>query len=199
MAKQILVIHGGDAFEKYEDYLNYLKQKEASLDRIKFRDWKRNLGDVLGSEYEVLSPQMPNAQNARYLEWKIWFEKLTPLLNDAVILVGHSLGGIFLAKYLSENQYPKKVTATYLVAAPYNTENDHPLVDFIISDNLSNFQNQSGKVFIYHSQDDVVVPFSNLVSYQKALPRAHVRIFQNKQHFNQAEFPEIIKDIKSLN
>jgi predicted alpha/beta hydrolase family esterase len=198
MPKQILVIHGGDAFEKYEDYLNYLKQREVTLDRVKSKDWKRNLGEVLGPEYEVLLPQMPNAQNARYLEWKIWFEKLIPLLNDSVIFVGHSLGGIFLAKYFSENEYPKQVLATYLVAAPYNTENDHPLVDFVISDNLLDFEKQSGEIFIYHSKDDVVVPFSNFSSYQKALPKAHTRIFENKQHFNQAEFPEIVHDIKSI-
>ena len=46
--------------------------------------------------------------NARYEEWKIWFERMIPFLNDNVILVGHSLGGIFFVKYLSENLLPIK-------------------------------------------------------------------------------------------
>lgn len=125
--KQLLVIHGGDAFETYDDYLKYLKTREISLERLKSNGWKKNLSDILGEEYDVLLPQMPNSQNARYLEWKIWFERLIPLLNETVVLVGHSLGGIFLAKYLSENDFPKQVKATFLIAAPYNTATQHPL------------------------------------------------------------------------
>ena len=152
MKKQIVVIHGGDAFDTYGEYLSYLKNKEVSLERIQFKDWKRNLSDDLGVEAQVLTPQMPNSQNARYLEWKIWFEKIISLLGENVIFVGHSLGGIFLAKYLSENNYQKIIKAVFLVAAPYNTETDHPLVDFNIENDLSSFARQGGKIFLYHSK-----------------------------------------------
>ena len=67
-----------------------------------------NLDKVLGGGYEVLIPQMPNSQNARYSEWKILFEKIISILDDEIILIGHSLGGIFLVKYFSENDYAKK-------------------------------------------------------------------------------------------
>lgn len=63
---------------------------------------------------------MPNGNNAQYIEWKIWFERLLPFLNDGVILIGHSLGGIFLAKYLSENNFSIKVRAAILIAAPFD-------------------------------------------------------------------------------
>ncbi len=62
---------------------------------------------------------MPNKTNAQFEEWKIWFEKFIPFLNDGVILVGHSLGGVFLAKYLSENKFPKKIGGVFLVSAVY--------------------------------------------------------------------------------
>lgn len=198
MAKQIVVIHGGNAFEKYEEYLQYLKGKEITLSKLNFRDWKMTLAEALGNEYQVISPQMPNSQNARYAEWKIWFEKLITILDGTVVFIGHSLGGIFLAKYLSENNYPKKIKATFLVAAPFNTENEHPLVDFIISRDLSMFAGQGGDIFLYHSKDDEVVPYSNVLSYQQALPGAYVRIFEDRQHFKQTEFPEIVDDIKKL-
>ncbi|MFA6295075.1 MAG: alpha/beta fold hydrolase [Candidatus Paceibacterota bacterium] len=198
MSQQILVIHGGNAFLTYDEYLSYLKSKELSLEKLRFKDWKRNLADVLGKGYDVFAPQMPNSQNARYSEWKIWFEKIIPLLNEPIILIGHSLGGIFLAKYLSENNFPKNVKATFLVAAPYNTEEQHPLVDFNILGNLSGLIRQGGDIFVYQSKDDQVVPFTNVLDYQKRLPNAHVRIFEDRQHFNQAEFPEIVDDIKSL-
>jgi uncharacterized protein len=196
--QQIIVIHGGNAFDKYEDYIEDLKTKEVSLERLLYKDWKKNLPEVLGEQYEIIAPQMPNALNARYLEWKIWFSRLTPLFAKEVILIGHSLGGIFLAKYLSENKYPKKIKAVFLVAAPYNTEKQHPLVGFNLQKDLSKFQKQAGKIYAYHSKDDFVVPFSNLKSYQKALPKMKVKIFKDRIHFNQESFPEIVDDIKKL-
>lgn len=199
MKKQILIVHGGNAFEKYEDYISYLKNKEVSIDKLNFKDWKRSLGEVLGNEYQVLNPQMPNSQNARYSEWKIWFERLIPILDDTVVFIGHSLGGIFLAKYLSENNYPKKIKAIFLIAAPFNTKDEHQLVDFVLSNDLSSFLKQSGNIFLYQSKDDEVVPYSNVLNYQKFIPDAKVRIFENRKHFNQAELFEIVSDIKSLN
>jgi predicted alpha/beta hydrolase family esterase len=196
--KQIFIIHGGNAFETYDEYLSYLKEKEITLEKLMFKDWKRNMSQDLGKEYDVIMPQMPNSQNARYCEWKIWFEKLIPLMSESVMLIGHSLGGIFLAKYLSENSFPKKIKATFLVAAPYNTEKQHPLVDFLLSDNLSQFEKQGGEIYIYQSRDDEVVPYTNALSYQKALPKAHIKLFDDRQHFNQVQFPELLADIGSL-
>ena len=142
---------------------------------------------------------MPNYANARYLEWKIWFEKLIPFLEDEVTLVGHSLGGIFLVKYLSENSFPKRVRAIFLVASPYDTEGtDDSLVDFTLLRAPGNLTEQSGKIFLYHSEDDPIVPFSNLRKYEKELPSAKVRILKDRGHFLQEEFPELVEDIKGL-
>jgi uncharacterized protein len=198
MKKQILVIHGGNAFETKKEYLDFLQNVEARLEKMRRQGWKDKLGKVLGDGYDVLLPLMPNASDARYAEWKIWFEKIVPLLDEEIILVGHSLGGIFLAKYLSENNFPKKIRGTFLVAPPYNTESDHPLVDFLIMNNLAGLSEQGGKIFIYQSRDDELVPFSNCESYQRDLPGAKLRIFEDRGHFKQDEFPEIVADIISL-
>lgn len=198
MKQQIFSIHGGNAFETYEEYLADLKQKEVSIEGTRFMDWKGNLQKVLGDSYEVILPRMPNSQNARYAEWKIWFEKFVPLFEENIIFIGHSLGGIFLAKYLSEEKYPKKIRATLLVATPYNAPNDHPYVDFNILTDLSGLQEQGGEIILYHSKDDQVVPFSNFQRYQKELTTAAVRIFTDRQHFNGADFSELISDIQNL-
>ena len=142
---------------------------------------------------------MPNAFNVKYLEWKIWFEKMIPFFENKVILVGHSLGGIFLAKYLSENKFPKKVLAIFLVAAPYDDkDSDYSLAGFALKKNLSLLQNQSEKLFIYQSQDDDVVPFVDFEKYKKALPNASFREFSNKGHFRQKNFPEIMQEIRRI-
>ena len=198
--KQIVVIGGGDAFPTYDAYFSFLKNfKPESIEYFKRgEDWKAGLQETLGRAYEVIIPRMPNRSNAKYLEWKLWFEKLFPFLNDEVILIGHSIGAVFLTKYLSWEPFPKKILATVLVSGPYDTDEDRPLVEFTLPNSLALFKEQSSKIFLYHSKDDPTVAFSELAKYQKALPHAQSRVFDDRQHFNQENFPELVADIKSL-
>ena len=196
--QQILVIPGGAAFETTAEYIEYLYAREVSLAEITGRDWKANLGTDLGPRYHVIRPVMPNSWNARYAEWKIWFDKIMPLLDDGVICVGHSLGGIFLAKYLSEAPCAIRIKALFLVAAPFNTATKHPLVDFNILNNLALLAQQVPKIFLYHSQDDHIVPFYNMLGYQVLLPQSIDRVFTDRKHFNGSEFPELVSDITRL-
>jgi hypothetical protein len=195
MKQQIILIHGGDSFKTYKDYLNFLKSSQFDLKSLKKKrkDWKDNLSQKLGKDFEIIYPVMPNKRNAKYLEWKIWFEKLIPYIKSEVILIGHSLGGIFLAKYLSENKFPKKIKAVFLIAAPYcNVPN------FKLPKNLNKLEKQSEKIFIYYSKDDPLVPLADFKKYQKELKNATIRFFTNRGHFNQSQLPGLIRDIKNL-
>lgn len=91
MKKQVLLIHGGTTFESYEGYLQYLNSKETSIEKLTSKDWKQNLEHDLGPNFLVIAPRMPNPMNSRYVEWKIWFEKMFALLDENPILIGHSL------------------------------------------------------------------------------------------------------------
>ena len=197
MKKQIIIIHGGDTFDTYKQYISFLKSFKIDFEKMINKGWKDNIEKGLGKGFEVVLPKMPNAFNAKYLEWKIWFEKIIPFFENKVVLIGHSLGGIFLAKYLSENKFPKEILATFLVAAPYNNkDSDYSLADFTLKKDLGLLQSQSGKLFVYQSQDDDVVPFVDFEKYKKALPNANFRKFNNRGHFNQKNFPEIIQEIQ---
>lgn len=198
ISKQVLVIHGGGTFETYEEYIVFLKTKEVTLERLLRKDWKNSLQGDLGDTYQVIAPQMPNSQNARYLEWKIRFERIIPLLNDTIILIGHSLGAIFLIKYLSENTLSKNIEALFLIAAPYKDEPGESLVDFNTNYDFTQLLNQSKKIVLYHSKDDPVVPYVHAEFYHEKMPTAILRTFENRQHFNQPQFPELIEDIKNL-
>lgn len=196
--KQVLVIHGGDTFQTREEYLNFLRDYEIDIERYKSgkSDWKPWLREKLGESYEVILPVMPNKTDAQFEEWKIWFEKLIPFLNDGVILIGHSLGGDFLAKYLSENKFPKKIAAVFLIAAVHDKDADgYALVTFALPKKLDL---QTEKIYLYHSKDDHIVPFNDLAKFEAALPMAISRVFEDRQHFNQEEFPELVEDINNL-
>jgi hypothetical protein len=198
MKRQVFVIHGGHARDSYEDYIEHLKKKEVTLDELRRMDWKKFLGQNLGEAYDVYTPLMPCKENAKYAEWKIWFEKFVPFFEDGIFFVGHSLEGIFLAKYLAENDFPKRIAGTFLVAAPLNTPTQHPRADFNILGSLAKFEAQGGEIFLYHSKDDAVVPFSNFERYTKELSKAHAKALDGRGHFNDEDFPEIVEDIRTL-
>ena len=199
MKKQIIVIRSPHPSGPPNQYVSFLKSIEIDFEKMTSKGWKDTLEKKLGKGFEIVLPKMPNAANAKYLEWKIWFEKMISFFENKVVLVGHSLGGIFLAKYLSENKFPKKILATFLVAAPYKNKNaDYSLADFILKKDLGLLQDQSGKLFIYQSQDDDVVLFTDFEKYKKALPNASFKEFKNKGHFNQKNFPEIAREIRKV-
>ena len=104
---QIFMIHGGMTFKNKKDYLHFLKTRKISIEeKIKWSNefFKKKLG----KDFEIIKPRMPLQDNAKYEEWKIHFEKHFSQLRNNIILIGESLGGIFLAKYLSEHKFPKK-------------------------------------------------------------------------------------------
>jgi len=196
---QIFFIHGGMTFKNHQDYLSYLKNREVSLEpKIRWSD--EYLSKKLGNDFEIIKPVMPLKENAKYNEWKINFEKYFPYLKNNIILIGASLGGIFLARYLSENKFPKKILSVYLVCPPFdNTLPDGDLVGgFKLKSDLSLIEKNCKNINLLFSKNDNAVPVSHAAKYAKKLKNANIVIFDNiKGHFKVAEFPEIIKMIKS--
>ena len=197
--QQIIIIHGGTTYENYEEYFQSLSNLTLKLEKLQAKkDWKNELQDQLGEGFIVYNPQMPNKQNAQYGEWKIFFEKVFNLVDDNVILIGHSMGGIFLAKYLSENEVTKKIQKTFLISAPFDNEGmvHETLGSFVREGSLKDFERRAGDVYLYHSEDDRVVPFDHMEKYKKELPHARVWVFQDRGHFKQEEIVELVGDLK---
>lgn len=199
MKRQVIFIHGGDPHDSYRQYLTHLKSFSVDLTRLNKKSWRKWLQSGLGTKYEVILLSMPNPNNAKYLEWEIWFKKFLPLINKEIILAGHSLGGVFLAKYLSENKFSKKILGLFLVAPPFKgNDKSDPMADFILPKNMSRLAKYADKVHLYHSIDDKIVTSKDFNRYLKVLPQAKVRIFKNRGHFLGDKFPELVKDIKAL-
>ncbi len=196
--QQVVVIHGGMAFDSYDDYIDYLRKDEIYLDRLRFKkDWKENLQEDLGDNFDVILAQMPNKNNAKYLEWAICFNNLISQLDDDLILIGKSLGGIFLSKYLSENIIPKKIKAIILVAAPFDGANSEESLGDFEFELSSKMTDQCKNIYLLQSKDDTEVLYEQVLKYKKALPLAKLVSFENKGHFSQEYFPEIEKIIKN--
>ncbi len=199
MAKktQILLVHGGMTFKNRKDYLHYLKTRKIKT--YKKPMWESKLDKQLGKNFEIIRPRMPLSENAKYEDWKIHFERHIPHLKNGVILMGVSLGGIFLAKYLSENKFPKKILSTYLVAPPFdNTVSGEDLVGgFKLKSDLSKLEKSSKNLYLLFSKKDNVIPIDHAIKYGAKLENTIIIIYHNiKGHFGIQTFPEIAKMIK---
>ncbi|MFT7645150.1 MAG: putative alpha/beta hydrolase family esterase [Candidatus Paceibacteria bacterium] len=206
MAKQqVFYIHGGDAFSDYDKFLQYLNAIPIRNlpGAVQLKNWSSTLTEDLGEEYEVFTPQMPNKLNSKYEEWKVWFERHFEFLHDDVILIGWSLGGYFLAKYLVENDTPFTIKALFLMAPLFeNIENDPGGEDggdfsFDIRQ-VEELAKKAGKIYLFCSKDDHVVPYEHSLKFKEALPEAELVVFEDKNHFLVEELPELVDLIKAL-
>lgn len=201
--QQVFYIHGGGSFSERADFLETLRTREIrNLPGTEpLKKWTGTFVEDLGEGYEVFTPSMPNSDNARYDEWQIWFERHFEHLHDEVILVGWSLGGMFLAKYLLENELPFSVKALFLIAAPsrsFPDEREDCAAFGFAPEQISELSNKAPKIYLFHSEDDPIVPYAHALEYQKALPEAELVTFSDKNHFLIEDFPELVKKVREV-
>lgn len=199
---QIIFIRWGEVFESEEDYYTYLEQRayHPYEQKKSWRDW---IGWALSNHFDIIEPSMPSKDNARYRAWKIWFEKIFPYLSDGeIILIGSSLGGLFLAKYLSENGFPKNISQIHLIAPVYESEWLHleRVGDFALDHTLTpSLSGISREIHIYVSSDDPICPPSHAEKYHQMIRWSHIHRFENRGHFSdQPAFPELLQNILTI-
>jgi len=195
MKKQLIHIHGGESWATYDEYVAFLNTYDIHDPAEPVRTkWADTYEAVLGSEWLIMKPSMPAKHNAKYEEWKIWFEKFTPYLHNKAVLVGNSLGATFFAKYISEHTLPFHIGQLHLVAGRFFDRDETFRLDAALV--AKNIEPQCDQIFIYHSQDDFVVPFEDAGKFKAALPSAELVTFEDRGHFLQPEFPELIARIR---
>ena len=185
MRKQVLFIQGAGERAYNED-----EKLVASLRHL------------LGSSYEVRYPVMQNEDDADYETWVRQIKKELATLNDAVIIVGHSVGASILIKFLSEKEIKKTVAGIFLIAAPFwGGENGWTYEGYetlVLPNKADTKLPNDVPIFLYQSCDDEIVPFAHLALYAKRLPRATVRELEGRGHQLNNDLSEVANDIEKL-
>jgi predicted alpha/beta hydrolase family esterase len=189
--KQICIIGGGMTFPSHRDYLDWLDRLDFDYNRLFYRsDWKPWLATVL-PDFDVLQPSMPSKNDASFSDWSRFFEKISQFFSPETVLIGHSLGAIFLAKYLSKNSN-QEYKQIILIAPPYDGEQEESLASFKIESPLSGLSKVSQNLDLIFSRDDPVVELTEAEKFKRDLPSARFHFFEGKGHFNQPEFNELL-------
>jgi predicted alpha/beta hydrolase family esterase len=185
---QILMVHGGMTFKNEKEYLHFLKTRKVSTKKRPY--WEADLEEKLQKKFEIIRPRMPLQDNAKYRDWELAFERYVPLLRKNSILIGSSLGGIFLAQYLSQHKLPQKALSVYSLPS------EDLVGGFKLRADLSLLEKNCKNLHLLFSKDDDVVPASHAEKYRKKLKKAHIVVYKSKKgHFTIPRFPEILKMI----
>ncbi len=188
----VYFIGGGEVFEKHDDYITWLKELKIRKSEKSWKGWV--IEKLFFENIQSTKIQMPCSWNAHYNEWEIWFEKYTSKMGSHTHLVGHSLGGIFLAKYTSKNpEFFKKIKSIHLVAAPFNYCFDFNLKKSEVVN--------SPKIFSYQSMDDEIVRTKDsLYSIFSKTKNNSVKMyeFEDRGHFLNPTFIELFENINSF-
>ena len=204
MAKQqVFYIHGGESYLDHGQFLERLRTRaiwDLPTEQQKTK-WTQTLAADLGDEYEVFMPQMPNKQNASYEEWSIWFERHFEYLRDDVMLIGCSLGAMFLIKYLSEKTTPFRIKNLIIMAAPLPDQglNLSDAGDFVCElGKVSILQERAKNIQIWQSKDDFLVPYRHAEVLAGLVPGSRLVMLEEKNHFLVPELPELVAEIKAV-
>ena len=157
-----------------------------------------SLQDNLGANYRVHCPPMPSEGAPAYAAWHAQIREELNALTDAIVLVGHSLGGSVLLKYLSEERITTPIAGLFLVAAPYWGAVDWEIEEYTLGKTFAAHLPASLPIFFYHSRDDEIVPFDHAEHYVAQLPEATLRTFTNRGHQFHDDLSEVAQDIWQL-
>jgi len=155
-----------------------------------------SLQEALGVEYDLCYPQMADESQPDIRTWKTQIGRELAALDGKVILVGHSLGGAALLKYLSEEDVKKSMAGLYLLAAPSWDEENWNFDDLRLPRDLPAKLSRIPRIFLYHNRDDETVPFSHLALHAARLPRAIVRESDTGGHQFGNDLANVASDIR---
>jgi predicted alpha/beta hydrolase family esterase len=134
----------------------------------------------------------------RYNLWKKEFERFD--ITSDTILVGHSCGGGFLVRWLSENK-DRRVGRVVLVAPWLNPENNpiSDTADFFDFEIDPNLVTRTAGVTIFNSDNDQDTIHKSVQIIRDKVKDIEYKEFHNYGHFclgdmKTREFPELLKD-----
>lgn len=181
MQKTIVIIWGGESFSWPELYIDYLNNYRIEPWREK-KKWKNSLASkALMQWWDVFMPQMPCSDNAHYSEWLIVFKRLLHNISclEDTVFIGHSLGGCFLLRAISELNI--KCSQLHTIAACVH------VWDFTPPDDWRHLQSLWDHLHIWHSEDDYIVPFADAQFLSAHLPNAITHFYNDVSHFHKLE------------
>ncbi len=184
--KTAIIIHG---MPKKESHYNPEFPSGSNAHWLPWLQRQLIVKDIL-----TQTPEMPVPYNPDYKAWKEMFEHFS--LNENTILVGHSCGGGFILRYLSEENV--RVGKVVLVAPWIDIEKslDTGMFDFTLDVNVVS---KTNGLTLFESTDDDEEVQKSIEVIKSQLKELKTVTFENYGHFclldmKTEQFPELLEE-----
>jgi len=188
--KNAIILHG--TCDKEE----YYSQEYPSASNFHWLPWLQK--QLLIKDIEAVTPEMPHGYMPDYTVWKREFERFDIL--PETILVGHSCGGGFLVRWLSENK-DKQVGKVVLVAPwldPNKTKGKEN--DFFDFEMDTEIVSRTQSMTIFTSDDDMEAIHTSVNKIMDTIAGIKLVKFEGMGHFCLGDlggeaFPELLAEV----
>ena len=188
--KNAVILHGLPDKEEYYDP-NFPAQSNAHW--IGWLHKQLQLNDIF-----TQAPEMPLCFKPEYKIWKKEFERYD--IGPSTLLVGHSCGGGFLIRWLSENKEAK--VGKVILVAPWLNPDDNPKYytgDFFEFDIDSKLIDRTAGIIIFRSSNDFSDVLKSIDILKAKIKDIKICEFKDYGHFCDRDlktdaFPELLEE-----
>lgn len=187
--KNAILLHGKPGKEEWDD------PEFPSASNYAWLPWLQK--QMIISGYEAHTPEVPNAWKPHYPTWQKEFERYE--LTPETILVGHSCGGGFIVRWLSEHR-EIKVGKVVLVAPSLGLSwEDRSFFDFVMDPDLAS---RTKELVTFISDDDNPDLQEAAKIFISTINGAKLRQFSGYGHFTHdtrvaTKFPELAEELRA--
>lgn len=187
--RKAILLHGTSDKEEYYD------DKYPSGSNSHWFPWLQK--QLLIKDIYTQTPEIFNSYKPTYAAWKRELERYQ--IDGETILVGHSCGGGFLIRWLSENKV--KIDKLVLVA-PWLDPDRRKTTNFFDFDIDPDISKRANQVHLFVSRDDMKEVLKSVDIIIKSIPDIKQHEYNNKGHFcyedlKTEKFPELLEVILS--
>lgn len=154
--------------------------------------------ELLVRDIAAATPEIPHSYEPK---WDTWTREIARYdMTPETILVGHSAGGGFWAKYLS--QHPELRVGKVILVAPWLDPDGTLQEDFFAGSLDAQLPERTRELVIFASDDDSASVQKSVARLMRDIPGARLRQFHGYGHFTYdnlggVEFPELLSEVLS--
>lgn len=183
--KNAIILHGKPGKDEYYNPL------VSSASNSHWIPWLQK--QLLINEISAVTPEIPHAFLPEYSVWKREFERFD--MRPTTDLIGHSCGGGFLVRYLSEHK--DVVVGNVVLVAPWMDPSKKLTTNFFEFDIDSDLSTRTKNLIIFDSDNDSHDVHASIKTIRDTIPGTVYQQFHNYGHFTHSsmgtsEFPELL-------
>jgi predicted alpha/beta hydrolase family esterase len=182
--KTAVIIHG------YYDKSEFMDANRPAASNDHWIPWLQR--QLLLNSIEAQAPEMPGFYEPNYEKWKEMLERFSP--DENTMLIGHSCGGGFLIRWLSEKNVK---VGKVVLAAPWIDPNRQIIPEFFDFEIDPALAAKTSGLTIMYSTDDHPDILESIRILKSKLQNVEFKEFQGKGHFvlsslRSEKFPELL-------